>query len=310
MSQSVMTAAIRRPRPAMAAILAGAVGLALAPAASAQTSAVPASTVPASPPPVQCLAEGKDLPLVKPGTLTMSINATIPPEQYVDKSRHIVGANIDFGNEIARRLCLKPEYANVQFEVQIPGLQNKRWDMIDTGLFFTPARAKIMQLIPYSVNSLGIIVPAGNPQHIAAPKDLAGKVVAVEIAGFEEKTLRSINAEQVKNGLPAMDIRVFNTYADTFQAMRAGQVAAVFAGDAIGSYYQRQGQFTKAVSGLAPGTPEAFATVDVKIADAVVAALSAMMADGTYRQIMDYYGATPITAWTQYAGKFKYYFTP
>jgi len=292
-------------RLTVATLLGSAGGLALVSGGSAQTS-----TVPVSPPPVQCLAEGKDLPLTKPGTLTMSVNATIPPEQYISEAHQIIGTNIDFGNEIARRLCLKPEYANVQFEVQIPGLQNKRWDMIDTGLFFTPARAKIMQLIPYSVNSLGVTVPAGNPQKITSPKDLAGKVVGVEIAGFEEKTLRSINDDQVKAGLPSMDIRVFNTYGETFQAMRAGQVAAVFAGDAIGTYYEKHGQFTKAVSGLFPGTPEAFATANVKIATAVVAALSAMVADGTYQQIMTYYGATPITKWAQYPGKIQYYYTP
>ena len=273
--------------------------------ASAQTT-----TVPVSPPPVQCPAGAKDLPLTKPGTLTMSINATIPPSQYIDKSGKIVGMSVDFGNEIARRLCVTPEYANVQFEVQIPGLQDKRWDMIDTGLFFTPARAKVMQLIPYTVNALSLIVPEGNPKGVKEPKELAGKSVGVEIAGFEEKTLRSLNDEQVKAGLPPMDIHAFNTYGDTFQALGAGQVEAVFVGDLIGAYYQKQGKFTMAVSGLFPGSPLAFATSDTRIAAAVTAALAAMVADGTYKQIMDYYGAAPIDKWAQYPGKIQYYYTP
>ncbi len=278
--------------------------LAMAQPASAQLSTV------SGPADVACVAEAKDVPVIKPGTLTLSINATIPPGQYIDKSGNIVGMNVDFGNEIARRLCLKPEYANVQFEVQIPGLQNKRWDIIDTGLFFTPARAKIMQLIPYNVNALAVIAPAGNPKGVASPKDLAGKIVGVEIAGFEEKTLRSINDDQVKAGLAPMDIRVFNTYGDTFQALRSGQIDAVFAGDLIGAYYQKQGQFSMAVTGLFPGTPAAFATVEPKLATAVAAALSAMVADGTYAKFTDYYGATSIEKWAQYPGKIQYYYTP
>lgn len=285
------------------AALAIALNIGAARSAVAQTSTFPASTTP-----VQCPAEA--LPVVKAGTLTMSINATIPPSQYVDKSGTIVGLNVDFGNEIARRLCLKPEYANVQFEVQIPGLQNKRWDMIDTGLYFTPARAKVMQLIPYSVNALALIAPAGNPKGIKSPKDLAGKIVGVEIAGFEEKTLRAINDDQVKARLPPMDIRVFNTYGDTFQAMRAGQIDAVFAGDLIGAYYEKQGQFTTAVTGLFPGSPAAFATDEPKLAAAVVAALSAMMADGTYQKLMDFYGATTIDKWSAYPGKPAFFYTP
>jgi polar amino acid transport system substrate-binding protein len=272
--------------------------------ALAQTSTV------SGPATVTCVAEAKDLPLVKPGTLTMSINATIPPGQYIDKSGKLVGMNVDFGNEIARRLCLTPDYANVQFEVQIPGLQNKRWDMINTGLFFTPARAKIMQLIPYTVNALALIAPAGNPKGIKAPTDLAGHVVGVEIAGFEEKTLRSLNDDQVKAGAKPMDIRVFNTYGEAFEALRAGQLDAVFAGDLIGAYYQKQGQFSMAVTGLFPGSPGAFATVEPKLAAAVVAALSAMVADGTYKKFTDYYGATPIDKWSQYPGKMASFYTP
>jgi polar amino acid transport system substrate-binding protein len=278
--------------------------LAAASGASAQLATV------SGPADAPCVAEAKDLPLVKPGTLTLSINATIPPGQYIDKSGNIVGMSVDFGNEIARRLCLKPEYANVQFEVQIPGLQNKRWDIIDTGLFFTPARAKIMQLIPYNVNALALIAPSGNPKGIKDPKDLAGKVVGVEIAGFEEKTLRGINDEQVKAGLAPADIRVFNTYGDAFQALRSGQLDAVFAPDLIGAYYQKQGQFALAVTGLFPGSPAAFATVEPKLATAVVAALSAMVADGTYKKFTDYYGATPIDKWAQYPGKIQYFYTP
>jgi len=277
----------------------------LAAPVAAQTSAAPGSAAP-----VACPPEAKDLPLAKPGTLLMSINATIPPKQYIDKSGKIIGLHVDLGNEIARRLCLKPEYANVQFEVQIPGLQNKRWDMINTGLFYTPERAKIMHLIPYSVNALALIVPAGNPNEVDDPKDLAGKPVGVEIAGFEERKLRSINDDQVKAGLPSMTIRVFNTYGDTFQALRAGQIEAVFAGDAIGRYYQEQGQFTTAVTGLFPGTPAAFATADKRIADAVVVALASMVEDGTYRKMMDAYGTTTIDKWDQWTGKIRAYHTP
>ena len=250
------------------------------------------------------------LTLAKAGHLTMSINPTIPPKQYIDKSGNLVGLHVDLGNEIAKRMCLKPEYARVQFEVQIPGLQNKRWDMINTGLYFTAKRSKIMQLMPYSVNALALIAANGNPLGIKGPEDLAGKQVGVEIAGFEEKKLREMDAKQVAAGMKPMDIKVFNTYGETFLALGAGQVNAVFAGDAIGSYYQEQGKFTMAATGLLPGTPGAFATVDVKLAEAITTALQSMFDDGTYQKMMDAYGTTRIDKWKKYEGKIKYYYNP
>ena len=252
----------------------------------------------------------ENLPVIEPGKLTMSINATIPPTQYIDESGELVGLHRELGDAIAERLCLEPVYQNVSFEVQIPGLASDRWDMINTGLYYTPERSKIMQLIPYRVNSLALITPEGNPAGVDSPEDLAGKVVGVEIAGFEEKTLRELDAAQVAKGLEPMDIRVFNTYGDTFLALGAGQLDAVFAGDDIGTYYQKQGRFTKPISGLLPGTPSAFATDEMALAEAIRDALQKMADDGAYQAVMDEYGVTKLDAWDQYTGEFKVYHEP
>jgi len=251
-----------------------------------------------------------DLGLSQAGKLVMSVNATIPPKQYIDKDGKLKGLHIDLGNEIAKRLCLQPVYMNVAFEAQIPGLQNKRWDMINTGLYYTADRAKLMQLIPYTINALALIVPSGNPMKVKSPEDLAGHAVGTEIAGFEEKKLREVNAQMVSKGLKPMDIRVFNTYGDVFQALGSRQIDAVFAGDAVGKYYQEQGQFTMAVTGLYPGSPGAFATANPKLAAAVVTALDAMRADGTYAKLMDADGATKIESWTEWKGHFASYYFP
>ena len=250
-----------------------------------------------------------DLPVIEAGVLTMSINATIPPKQFINEQGELQGLHVDLGNEIANRLCLEPNYQNVDFAVQIPGLDANRWDMINTGLYFTDERAGFMQLVPFSVNALALIAADGNPTGITGPEDLAGKVVGVEIAGFEERKIREINDVQIAKGLASMDIRAFNTYGEVFLALGGGQINAVFAGDAIGSYYQEKGQFSKAATGLFPGTPGAFAFDEPVLAQAVADALNAMQADGTYDAMMDAYGTTKMDAWDRWPGKFTYFYT-
>ena len=250
-----------------------------------------------------------DLPVIEPGVLTMSINATIPPKQFINEQGELQGLHVDLGNEIAKRLCLEPSYQNVDFAVQIPGLDANRWDMINTGLYYTDKRAGFMQLVPFSVNALALIAADGNPTGITGPEDLAGKVVGVEIAGFEERKIREINDAQIAKGLASMDIRAFNTYGEVFLALGGGQIDAVFAGDAIGSYYQEKGQFSKAATGLFPGTPGAFAFDEKALAQAVADALNAMRADGTYDSMMDAYGTTKMDAWDRWPGKFTYFYT-
>src|SRR6267142_7285769 len=128
--------------------------------------------------------------LVRPGKLVVATNATLPPVQYIDEKGNLQGMRIELGNEIAKRLGLEINWVNIQFDAQIPGLQGGRWDLIVTGLFFTPERAKLMYRVPYELQAISISVPRGNPKKIAQPADLAGRPVAVEIGGYEERQIR------------------------------------------------------------------------------------------------------------------------
>ena len=254
-----------------------------------------------------------DLPTIEPGKLTMSINATLPPRQFIDSSGNLQGLHPDLGNEIAKRLCLEPVYVNVGFEVQIPGLASKRWDMVNTGMYYKPDRAKIMQMVPYVVNALAIVVQGGNPMNVTGYENLAGQPVGTEISGFADKLIREINDNQVAAGLASMDIQAFNTFGDAFAALGAGQVKAVFGPDATAAYLAERGPFAVGASGLNPGLPSSFgfdgATGEV-LANAVADALRAMVKDGTYNDMMSSYGATQIQNWADYSGDIKIYYNP
>ena len=255
----------------------------------------------------------ENLPTVEEGVLTMSINATIPPRQYIDDQGNLQGLHPDLGNEIARRLCLEPKYMNVGFEVQIPGLANKRWDMINTGMYYNPDRAKIMRMVPYVVNALAIVVERGNPLGVEGYEDLAGEPVGTEIAGFADNLIRTINEEQVEAGMESMEIQAFNTFAEAFAALGAGQVRAVFGPDATAAYYAERGSFDVGASGLNPGLPSSFGfdgQTGEELANAVADVLRDMVEDGTYDELMSAYGATQIQHWDDYTGDIAVYYTP
>ncbi len=245
-------------------------------------------------------------PTLRPGKLIMAINATIPPVQFIDEQGNLQGMRVELGEEIARRLGLEPEWVNIQFEAMIPGLQGDRWDMINTGLFFTEERAEIMELIPYELQAISISVPAGNPEGIISTEDLAGKTIAVEVAGYEERNIREINDEQVANGMQSMNIRTFNTFADSYQALRAGQVDAVVSVDATAKFFQDQGDFARAVSGLR-GSPASLAFKNPELAQAVARVLNEMMADGFYDELFDRWGVAKIFTWDRWNGQFEVY---
>ena len=91
-----------------------------------------------------CQPKVPDEALVSPGKLTMSTNPTLPPMQFVDSTGTLKGMRITLGDEIAKRLCLTPEYVRIEFSAMIPGLEAGRWDVINTGIFWNPERAAMM----------------------------------------------------------------------------------------------------------------------------------------------------------------------
>jgi polar amino acid transport system substrate-binding protein len=230
-------------------------------------------------------------PLLSPGVFTAATNATIPPYQFVDPQGKLQGLRIELGNEIACRMGLKMNWVNVEFSAHIPGLQSGRWDASITGMFYTPARAQILYMLLYEIQAISISVPRGNPQRITTTQGLAGKRVGVEIGGYEETNIRKINTQQVAQGLASMDIRTFNTFADAYQALRAGQLDAVVSVDATAKFYQDRGDFDRAASGIA-GSPASIAFKSKDLALAVERAMNQMKRDGSYDKLFDHYGVT------------------
>ncbi len=227
--------------------------------------------------------------LITPGKLTMSTNPTLPPMQFVDSDGVLKGMRITLGDEVAKRLCLEPEYIRIEFSAMIPGLQAGRWDVINTGIFWTEERAAMMQMIPYESQAISISVPSGNPAGIAAPEDLAGKAVGVEIGGFEEAKIKLLDEELQAKGLEAINVQTFDNFATAYQALRAGQTDATVSIDSTAADYAARGEFDRAISGMF-ATPVALAMANEELANAVLGVLNDMMADGSYQALLDEYG--------------------
>ena len=230
--------------------------------------------------------------LVKNGVLTMSVNPTLPPMQYADQSGALKGMRVELGEEIAKRLCLKPEYVRIEFSAMVPGLQAGRWDMINTGIFYTDERAKMMQMVVYEDQAISISTIKGNPAKIAKVDDLSGKTIGVELGGFEERKARELDKQLTDKGRKGMTIRTFENFAMSFQALRAGQVEVALSIDSTGAEYQKRGDFDRVLSGLFP-TPVAVALKNKALADTVAKVLNDMREDGSFQKLFKAYGVKP-----------------
>lgn len=230
-------------------------------------------------------------PLARKGMLIAAINPTVAPIQYIDDDGNIIGLDVDLGNTIAERLCLKMEFQSTQFATMIPILKEGRIDMIDSFMFYTPERASQVLMVPYGASAMSIVVPKKNSDPISGPEYFSGRSFAVELGTIDLKDAQAASEALQKAGKPPIDIHTFATYADVLQALAAGQVDGAFIGTEQAFYYRSKGQdfFRIALSGYDPHA-EALAFKDQGLADAVVAVMNEMHADGSFEKIFKPYG--------------------
>ncbi|MGZ7042699.1 MAG: transporter substrate-binding domain-containing protein, partial [Thermoanaerobaculia bacterium] len=114
------------------------------------------------------------------------------------------------------------------FNGLIPALLAKQCDMIAAGLFYKPARAKVINFAIYSQNGQAIMVRKGNSVGIKGLDDsLAGKKIGM-VAGYT--TIPAIEAACKKvasHGKAACSVVQFATSTDIDQALKQSKVDAV-----------------------------------------------------------------------------------
>jgi polar amino acid transport system substrate-binding protein len=230
-------------------------------------------------------------PLARKGILIAAINPTVAPIQYINDDGDIIGLDVDLGNAIAERLCLKMDFQSTQFATMIPILKEGRIDLIDSFMFYTPDRASQVLMVPYGASTMAIVVQKKNTDAIPGPEYFSGKKFGVELGTIDLKDAQTASEALEKAGKPAIDIHTFGTYADVLQALAAGQVDGAFIGTEQAFYYKNKGQdfFRIALSGYDPHA-EALAFKDPDLAAAVVAVMNDLRADGTFDKIFKPYG--------------------
>ncbi|WP_419897821.1 ABC transporter substrate-binding protein [Roseomonas sp. USHLN139] len=229
--------------------------------------------------------------LLEAGKWQMSINPTLPPQQFVDRSGELQGLNVELARAVAQKLCLEPVFLRMDFPPMVPGLRANRFDTINTGLFWTEERSRLFYMVPHAQQAISVYTLPTSTLTITRFDDLAGRVVGIESATYQERKSREVNAEMVARGLKPIDFRTFSTASETVAALRAGQLEAAVNIDETANDLVQKKVAKIHLSGLF-GTDITFAFRDRVMAQAFADALNALKADGTYDRLFDKFGMT------------------
>ncbi|BCS52742.1 ABC transporter substrate-binding protein [Geobacter sp. SVR] len=160
----------------------------------------------------------------KKGVLVAGVKDSLPPFGYIDeKSRQIVGYDIDFINAIAKKLGVKVELKPVTSASRMPQLQEGHIDIIAATMTKNPERAKQIDFShTYFFTGQKFITKKGTVHSL---KDLDGKKIG---------TAKGSTSEQnVKKAIPTATVLAFDDYPQAFLALQQGKVAGVTTDEAI-----------------------------------------------------------------------------
>lgn len=117
--------------------------------------------------------------------------ANEPPWTQIQSDGKVTGAGPELSREIFKRLGIAEIEASVsEYGAMIPGLQARRFDIVDAGLFIKPERCRaVIFSQPNLCDVEAFAVKKGNPKNLLSYADLAtaGATVGVPGGGSEER---------------------------------------------------------------------------------------------------------------------------
>ncbi|MFH1034605.1 MAG: ABC transporter substrate-binding protein [Pseudomonadota bacterium] len=158
------------------------------------------------------------------GVLVAGVKDSLPPFGYVDeKTRTLVGYDIDFVKAIAQRLGVRLELKPVTSASRMPQLSEGNIDLIAATMTKTPERARQIDFsYTYFATGQKFLVKKGTVKSL---KDMAGKKIGTAKGSTSEQ-----NAQKT---LPTATVLSFDDYPQAFLALQQGKVFAVTTDESI-----------------------------------------------------------------------------
>lgn len=228
------------------------------------------------------------------GKLVVAADASYAPNEFKDDKGAIVGMDVDLAKAVAQKLGLTAEVQNADFTSIIPGISSNKYQLGMSSFTDTKEREQTVDMVTYFTAGSAAAVKKGNPDKISLD-DLCGKKVAVQTGTTQADEIKDTrNPDCVKAGKPTIpnDGDKFTLQTDVTGALVSGRDQVMLADSPVIDYALKQtgGQLEK-IGDTYDSAPYGIVVAKGSaLTKAVQGAVTALIADGTYKQILDKWG--------------------
>ncbi len=215
-------------------------------------------------------------------TVRVATEASYPPFETVDeKTKNLVGFDIDLMNAIAQKEGFTVEYKNTPFDSVLAGIATCQFDAAISAITITEERKQKMNFSDSYIDAGQIVTVRADNTDINGPADLKGKKISVQLG-----TTGEIEAKKIEGAT----VKPFDTVDLAFLELQNGQVdAAIVDNPTTLVYVTRFKDKIKTVG--TPFTDEHYGIAvcqkNTDLLNKINAGIAALKSDGTLQKLQD-----------------------
>lgn len=234
------------------------------------------------------------------GVIKVGSDTTYPPAEFLQADgKTPTGFDIELFSAVAAKLGLKAEFESAPFDAVIPGVQSGKYEVGVSAFTVNDERKASALMVTYFQVGTSWAAKKGNPAGVN-PDDACGRKIAVQTATVQVDDLKARSKKCTDAGKKAITMEQYQAQTDATAAVVSGKDDAMLADYPVGVYAVQQSKGQLELVGQ-PYDAAPYGYVVKKdqqaFAEALRDAVKALIADGSYRKILDKWevGAGAIT---------------
>jgi len=253
------------------------------------------TTAGAAPSVDQALAAKVPAAIKADGKILIGTDSRYAPNEFLDTDgKTVIGFDVDLFNAVAAKLGLKTEWQSAVFDAIIPGVQSGKYEMGISSFTINDERKQQVNMVSYFSAGTQWGTKKGNPAGVQ-PDDACGKKVAVQTNTVQDTDdLSSKRQDACKSaGKPAITIDRYQRQDQATAAVVSGKDDAMLADSPVIAYaVQKTNGQLELLGDIYDAAPYGYVIKkdQTEFAQAVADAVKALIADGTYKTILDKWG--------------------
>ncbi|ADP78894.1 ABC transporter substrate-binding protein [Pseudofrankia inefficax] len=226
-------------------------------------------------------------------TLTAAADASYAPNEFFDTDgKTVIGMDADLIKALGTALGTKVDVKNVGFDDIIPALDAGKYNIGISSFTDTKEREAKVDFVTYFSAGTSFFTSADKPASVKTLDDLCGLTVAVEKGTTQADDATAQDGTCKTAGKPGVTVSQFPDQNGANLALTSGRAQVSMADSPVADYQVKLSDGKLKLVGTPYGTAPYGIAVPKNsgLAQPLLTALKALIADGTYKQILTKWG--------------------